>query len=123
MCPVAAESKNSKPSSKKKINKKINTNLETVVEENNTKNSQNLPKYFVEHASIIINKREVIEPHTKWKYPLMLYSLPSWAVALDIDTEEDLKHSRIIYPAIKDLLNDWRGNVYFINKSKNISPD
>ena len=30
MCPVAAESKNSKPSSKKKINKKINTNLETV---------------------------------------------------------------------------------------------
>ena len=33
MCPVAAESKNSKPSSKKKINKKINTNLETVVEE------------------------------------------------------------------------------------------
>lgn len=90
---------------------------------NKQKNSQNLPKYFVEHASIIINKREVIEPHTKWKYPLMLYSLPSWAVALDIDTEEDLKHSRIIYPAIKDLLNDWRGNVYFINKSKNISPD
>ena len=33
MCPVAAESKNSKPSSKKKINKKINTNLGTVVEE------------------------------------------------------------------------------------------
>ena len=41
MCPVAAESKNSKPSSKKKINKKINTNLETVVEENNI-NSQSL---------------------------------------------------------------------------------
>ena len=35
MCPVAAESKNSKPSSKKKINKKINTSLETVVEEEN----------------------------------------------------------------------------------------
>ena len=33
MCPVATESKGSKPSSKKKINKKINTNLETVVEE------------------------------------------------------------------------------------------
>ena len=28
MCPVAAESKNSNPSSKKKITKKINTNLE-----------------------------------------------------------------------------------------------
>ena len=42
MCPVAAESKNSKPSSKKKINKKINTNLETVVEQDSTKNNQTL---------------------------------------------------------------------------------
>jgi len=42
MCPVAAESKNSTPSSKKKINKKINTNLETLVEGDNKKNSQNL---------------------------------------------------------------------------------
>ena len=40
MCPVAAESKNSKPSSKKKINKKINPNSETVVEEDNK--NQNL---------------------------------------------------------------------------------
>jgi len=42
MCPVAAESKNSKPSSKKKITKKINPNLETVVEEDINKNSQTL---------------------------------------------------------------------------------
>ena len=44
MCPVAAESKNSKPSSKKKISKKINTNLETVVEEdsNNSQNFQSM---------------------------------------------------------------------------------
>ena len=42
MCPVAAESKNSKPSSKKKINKKINTNLGTVVEEDINKNGQSL---------------------------------------------------------------------------------
>ena len=42
MCPVAAESKNSKPSSTKKINKKINANLETVVEEDSNKNNQNL---------------------------------------------------------------------------------
>jgi len=42
MCPVAAESKNSKPSSKKKINKKINPNLETVVAEDSNKNNQTL---------------------------------------------------------------------------------
>ena len=40
MCPVAAESKNSKPSSKKKLNKKTNTNLGTVVEEDINKNGQ-----------------------------------------------------------------------------------
>ena len=39
MCPVAAESKNSKPSSKKKINNKINTDLETLVEKDKN-NSQ-----------------------------------------------------------------------------------
>ena len=42
MCPVAADSKNSKPSSKKKINKKMNANTETVVEEENNINSQSL---------------------------------------------------------------------------------
>ena len=33
MCPVAAKSKNSNPSSKKKINKKINSNLEKYQED------------------------------------------------------------------------------------------
>ena len=42
MCPIAAESKNSKPSSKKKLNKTINTNLESVVEKNSNNNSQDL---------------------------------------------------------------------------------
>ena len=42
MSPVAAESKNFKPSSKKKINKKINTNLETAVEEDTNNISQTL---------------------------------------------------------------------------------
>ena len=54
MCPVAAESKNSKPSSKKKINKKINTNLETVVEEN----SQNLQTSSGLNESSIENNNE-----------------------------------------------------------------
>ena len=42
MCPVAAESKNFEPSSKKKINKKISTNSGTVVEEDINKNVQSL---------------------------------------------------------------------------------
>ena len=40
MCPVTAESRNFKPSSKKKINKK-NTSLDAVVEEENNMNAQN----------------------------------------------------------------------------------
>ena len=53
MCPVAAESKNSKSSSKKKINKKINTNFEAVVEEDSNKISQNL------HASSDLSESSI----------------------------------------------------------------
>ena len=58
MCPVAAESKNYKPSSKKKINKKINTNLETVVEEDSNKNSQNFQTSSELEESRIENNNE-----------------------------------------------------------------
>ena len=57
MCPVAAESKNSKPSSKKKINKKINTNLETVIEEDNN-NNKNLQTSSELNESSIENNNE-----------------------------------------------------------------
>ena len=55
MCPVAAESKNYKPSSKKKISKKINTNLETVVEEDSNKNNQTLQTSAELNESIVEN--------------------------------------------------------------------
>ena len=58
MCPVAAESKNSKPSSKKKINKKINTNIETIVEEDSNINSQNLQTSSELDASRVENNNE-----------------------------------------------------------------
>ena len=58
MCPVAAESKNSKPSSKKKINKKINTNLETIVEEDINNNGQSLEGSSQLNASSIENTNE-----------------------------------------------------------------
>jgi RNA polymerase primary sigma factor len=58
MCPVAAESKNSKPSSKKKINKKINTNLDTVVEEDIKKNGQSFETSSELNESNIENVNE-----------------------------------------------------------------
>ena len=58
MCPVAAESKNSKPSSKKKINKKINTSLETVVEGDSNFNSQNIKKSSDLKESSLDNNNE-----------------------------------------------------------------
>ena len=58
MCPVAAESKNSKPSSKKKINKKINSSLETVVEGDSKKNIQNLQTSSELNESSIENNNE-----------------------------------------------------------------
>ena len=58
MCPVAAESKNSKPSSKKNINKKINSNLGTVVEEDINKNGQSLETSSELNESSIENTNE-----------------------------------------------------------------
>ena len=58
MCPVTAESKNSKPSSKKKINKKINTNLGTVVQEDINKNGQSLEKSSELNERSIENNNE-----------------------------------------------------------------
>ena len=60
MCPVAAESKNSKPSSKKKINEKINTNLEKVVGEDSDINSQNC-KYWSIFFTFLLYKNKQIE--------------------------------------------------------------
>ena len=70
MCPVAAESKNSKPSSKKKIIKKINNNLETVVEEDVNKNSQNLK------STSDLNKSN-IENNNEFSDSCLLYTSPS----------------------------------------------
>ena len=58
MCPVAAESKNSKPSSKKKINKKINTNSRTLVEEDINKNGQIIETSSELNQSSIENTNE-----------------------------------------------------------------
>ena len=61
MCPVAAKSKNSNPSSKKTITKKIDSNLETHREEEITKNQgsiQNLPQYSLEDNGGIENNDE-----------------------------------------------------------------
>ena len=56
MCPVAAESKNSNPSSKKKINKKINTNLESIIEEDsNNKNLKTSSESKESSIEIIMN--------------------------------------------------------------------
>ena len=48
MCPVAAESKNSNPSSKKKINKKIDSNLENNKKEEIKKNQDSIQNSFEE---------------------------------------------------------------------------
>lgn len=87
------------------------------------RNSQDLPEYLVEHASIIINRRSNVLSGKKWVLPLLIYSLPSWATTLDIDTERDLEHARVLYPTMKQLLNTWRGECYLINGCSPIRPD
>jgi len=90
---------------------------------NDQKNSQDLPDYLIEHASIIVNRRSVVLAGSKWEIPLLLYSLPSWGIALDIDDERDLYHARALYPAMKPLLDTWSGKTYIISECASILPD
>ena len=53
MCPVAAESKSSHPSSKKKITKKIDTKLDKGMEEEKNLNQDSLHKLSNENTSTI----------------------------------------------------------------------
>lgn len=92
-------------------------------EPNKQKNSQDLPKYFIEHASIIINSRNTIEKNKKWEFPLMFYTLPSWGVALDIDNKRDLYFAKKLYPSMRLLLREWEGKTYLTDKIHPISPD
>ena len=55
MCPVATESKNSNPISKKKINKKINTNVDTVVQEENNLHAHNVEEVPEINGNVIEN--------------------------------------------------------------------
>ncbi len=85
--------------------------------------SQDLPPYLAEHASIIINRREVVKKEKKWELPLILYELPSWSVGFDIDNNTDLIHARSIYKATKPLLDKWDGKHYIIKKLDSIKND
>ena len=67
MSPVAAESKNSKPSSKKKINKKINTSLDTVVAAENNIQSPNTQESSDLNVNIIENNDELNESDEEGK--------------------------------------------------------
>ena len=90
---------------------------------NPAQNSQALPYYYTEHASIIINKRDVVIDNQKLSAPLMLYQLPAWCACLDIDTEVDIQHASLIYPAAKCTLTDWKGAVHIVQKIQTIRPD
>lgn len=87
------------------------------------KNSQDLPNYFVEHASVIINSRDNVLKGLKWNLPLQLYTLPAWSVIFDIDTEYDLSVAKAFYPASIPLLDAWRGKTYNIDELRGIEVD
>lgn len=90
---------------------------------NAQKNSQDLSLYMIEHASIIVNRRSVVLEGKKWMLPLLIYSLPSWGISLDIDEQRDLDHARILYPVMKPLLEEWEGDKYVIRECSSIAPD
>ena len=73
--------------------------------------SQDLPLHLVEVNACQIASRETVLAGRRWSFPLLLYRLPSYAPALDIDDQQDMDTACAMWPSASRDLLDWRGRV------------
>ena len=69
--------------------------------------SQDCPDHYAEVNAITIAPALAVAAGCRWSLPLAIATLPSWAVALDIDTPSDLATARGLWPWAKRELETW----------------
>lgn len=70
--------------------------------------SQDSDEHFAEVNAVTVCTAEAAAYGCRWSLPLLIASLPSWAIALDIDTPSDLATARGIWPWAKRELETWQ---------------
>jgi CMP-N-acetylneuraminic acid synthetase len=69
--------------------------------------SQDSPQCFAEVNGAQICRADDLRRGGRWSLPLVIAELPSWAVALDIDTPHDLATAQHLWPTLEPLLATW----------------
>lgn len=77
--------------------------------------SQDSPERFAEVNAVTVTPAAAVEAGLRWSLPLSIASLPSWAIALDIDTPSDLATARTMWPWARRELETWIPSFYPIN--------
>jgi N-acylneuraminate cytidylyltransferase len=76
--------------------------------------SQDSPDCWAEINACQVSTADAVNLGVRWYGTLALASLPSWAVALDIDEPGDLATARTMWPWAKHQLETWRPTIHRI---------
>lgn len=78
--------------------------------------SQDAPTCWAEVNAITVAHAYDVSRRMRWTFPLVIASLPSWAIALDIDTPSDLATARGLWPWAKRELETWQPAFHLIHR-------
>ena len=116
MCPVAAESKNSNPSSKKKINKKIDSNLENYQEKEKISKGldpiQNSKQMHEDDKGSLDNNDEFNGSDEDAKALEFYKSEGNEIIELAEDVQVNVKNEAVKWGKTQGETNDWFKKAY-----------
>ena len=69
--------------------------------------SQDSPECWAEVNAVTVAPAEAVAAGRRWSLPLFIASIPSWTVALDVDTPSDMATARTMWPWAKRELETW----------------
>lgn len=73
--------------------------------------SQDSPPSWQEINAVQVCRRSLAMEGKRWGSPLCVLELPSWSCALDVDTPDDLKTARDMWPFARRQLETWSGTI------------
>ncbi len=83
--------------------------------------SQDSPESWAEVNAVTVAPASAVESRCRWSLPLYVASLPSWAIALDIDTPGDLATARGLWPWARRELETWKPAYHRIDRITGIA--
>ena len=77
--------------------------------------SQDSAEHFAEVNAVTVAPASAVRKRCRWSLPLLIASLPSWAIALDIDNPGDLVTARGLWPWARRELETFTPRFHQVN--------